>query len=684
MLTKKDAPENPGAADMDMEADAPLPMADDSGEINMGEAEHEAQADLPPAADPSHPVMPREEEPEVVGSGWGDAAWSDDDWDDEDWDDDEDWGAEDSDPAPAPISADRKALVSEIRDAMVSVNAIRPTSEPPVAAPAPQESRAETGPDFSEDEEFGRKAKARSELRNNGEEDRILEKTDQVMDEEASSRRRSAMAHLKAAAAATKADRVLRHVVSRDPSGDPEEQSPYRDDLAKVVRPHSTSRPISRVVARSDTRSPIWDQGEGDEDAALYAAAEEGSGADVNDRVDAELAAEEDQRIARGPMDLSEEDFADDSPAPSARVESAFPSSPFARDIPPSAPVNAFEDIGEEDFEEDLEADDGFEAEDDSDKFAVDFDDEDDFGPRPSRVVSAAVAFANAPEPEVDETPPETEVRKKIWEAAEEVAAEVEQEDEAVEEPVADMGADAEEPLDIASELAAAKAVASSAQSVAATVSPTMPSMPSIPAAHSAPLRASAEGPRVAPVRPHTGAPDAAAPAEGQSIADVSANVPGRAGRSAGRVKTRLLGFQANEERDVFEEARGAASAQAAMFPAGWIVVIEGPGRGASFTLQTGVSQIGRGEDQTVRLDFGDTAISRNNHAAVAYDDEQGKFFLGHGGKSNLVRLNGMPVLSTEEMTSGDEIRIGETTLKFMALCGDGFTWGATGETTAE
>ena len=76
--------------------------------------------------------------------------------------------------------------------------------------------------------------------------------------------------------------------------------------------------------------------------------------------------------------------------------------------------------------------------------------------------------------------------------------------------------------------------------------------------------------------------------------------------------------------------------------------------------------------------DFGDTSISRNNHAAVAYDDEQGKFFLGHGGKSNLVRLNGRPVLSTEEMSNGDQIRIGETTLKFVALCGEEFTWKST------
>ena len=110
-------------------------------------------------------------------------------------------------------------------------------------------------------------------------------------------------------------------------------------------------------------------------------------------------------------------------------------------------------------------------------------------------------------------------------------------------------------------------------------------------------------------------------------------------------------------------------------FPVGWIIVIEGPGRGSCFTLFNGVSQIGRGEEQAVRLNFGDTSISRNNHAAVAYDDEQSKFFLGHGGTSNLVRLNGRPVLSTEELSHGDAIRIGETTLKFIALCGEDFSW---------
>jgi hypothetical protein len=150
----------------------------------------------------------------------------------------------------------------------------------------------------------------------------------------------------------------------------------------------------------------------------------------------------------------------------------------------------------------------------------------------------------------------------------------------------------------------------------------------------------------------------------------------GRAGaKRAGRVKTRLLGFDHGLGTDPFEAGEAAPAAAVVRFPVGWIVVVEGPGRGASFTLFNGVSAIGRGDDQPVKLDFGDTSISRTNHAVVAYDSEQRKFFLGHGGKANIVRLNGKPVLSTEELSHNDVIRIGETTLRFLALCGADFDW---------
>lgn len=153
---------------------------------------------------------------------------------------------------------------------------------------------------------------------------------------------------------------------------------------------------------------------------------------------------------------------------------------------------------------------------------------------------------------------------------------------------------------------------------------------------------------------------------------------PFTAPRRTGRVKTRLLGFEhSNGTVETILPADARNRLEPVRFAVGWLVVISGPGRGESFALRPGVSTIGRGEDQTVCLDFGDTAISREAHALIAYDEESRGFFIGHSGKANLVRLNGRPVLTTEPVAHGDRIRIGETTLMLVTLCGPGFSWAA-------
>jgi hypothetical protein len=157
--------------------------------------------------------------------------------------------------------------------------------------------------------------------------------------------------------------------------------------------------------------------------------------------------------------------------------------------------------------------------------------------------------------------------------------------------------------------------------------------------------------------------------------------------RRPSRTRTRVLGFEPQPAAVVplFDEGRmdefgdSGSKAGVVQFPTGWLIVKEGPGRGAAFALSQGVSQIGRGSDQTVALDFGDMAISRQNHAAIAYDAGSHRFHIGHGGKSNLVRLNGKPLLSTEVVGDGDEIQIGETTLILKVLCTPAFNWSASG-----
>ncbi len=141
--------------------------------------------------------------------------------------------------------------------------------------------------------------------------------------------------------------------------------------------------------------------------------------------------------------------------------------------------------------------------------------------------------------------------------------------------------------------------------------------------------------------------------------------------------KTRLMGFDASDGRVVglFDEEQKSSGSGRAKFPVAVVMVTKGPGLGESFVVKSGMSQIGRAEGQAVQLDFGDMAISRENHAAIVYDPKEHTLLLGHGGKSNIVRLNGKPVVTTSDLTSGDEIEIGETQLRIVALCSKEFNW---------
>ena len=107
----------------------------------------------------------------------------------------------------------------------------------------------------------------------------------------------------------------------------------------------------------------------------------------------------------------------------------------------------------------------------------------------------------------------------------------------------------------------------------------------------------------------------------------------------------------------------------------GWLVVVKGPGRGNFCPVYVGMNAVGRDANQRVSLSFGDETISREEHAFITFDEEQRCFYLQHGGKSNLVRLGGQPVLSPTELQPNDLIRIGRTTLLFVPFCGPEFSW---------
>lgn len=161
------------------------------------------------------------------------------------------------------------------------------------------------------------------------------------------------------------------------------------------------------------------------------------------------------------------------------------------------------------------------------------------------------------------------------------------------------------------------------------------------------------------PTRPLADVPGAADAASAPAAASTDAH--GHA-----RPKTRLHGY---EPADSTPETGPIAEVT------GWLVVVEGPGRGANVPLTVGMNAVGRGDDVNARVDFGDEAISRDAHAFITYDHEQRKFLLSHAGKANVVRLNDDAVVTAMEMADRDKIRIGDTTLQFVSYCGPDFDW---------
>lgn len=108
----------------------------------------------------------------------------------------------------------------------------------------------------------------------------------------------------------------------------------------------------------------------------------------------------------------------------------------------------------------------------------------------------------------------------------------------------------------------------------------------------------------------------------------------------------------------------------------GWLVVVEGPGKGKSLTLSYGMNSIGRSEENRVPLSFGDEEVSRTKHAILSYDPKGRKFYVQSGGDSiNLTYLDEAPLLTPQPIQGGERIRLGQTVLQFVPFCGEHFDW---------
>jgi hypothetical protein len=141
--------------------------------------------------------------------------------------------------------------------------------------------------------------------------------------------------------------------------------------------------------------------------------------------------------------------------------------------------------------------------------------------------------------------------------------------------------------------------------------------------------------------------------------------------------RTVILGPPTRRKAKTSDEAQGEQVVTNHMQDpvVGWLAVVAGPGAGDYVRLGYGMNNIGRSDDQRCRLNFGDENISRQNHGSVTYDPRGRKFYLQHGGGQNLTYLNEAPVLQPVELSGGEMITLGGTTLRFVPLCGANFDY---------
>lgn len=108
----------------------------------------------------------------------------------------------------------------------------------------------------------------------------------------------------------------------------------------------------------------------------------------------------------------------------------------------------------------------------------------------------------------------------------------------------------------------------------------------------------------------------------------------------------------------------------------GWLVCVDGPERGRDYRLHAGRNFVGRSPQMHVAL-TGDATVSREKHCVIVYDPRANIFRVAPGESASLTYRNGESVDVPVPLTPYDRIEVGKTTLLFLPLCSDRFSWDA-------
>ena len=106
----------------------------------------------------------------------------------------------------------------------------------------------------------------------------------------------------------------------------------------------------------------------------------------------------------------------------------------------------------------------------------------------------------------------------------------------------------------------------------------------------------------------------------------------------------------------------------------GWLVAVSGPNLGKDYRIHAGYNFIGR-ERGDICIG-GDMAISAQKDSNITYVYQTNKFYIAHESGANVLLVNDIPAIgNATELHNYDRITIGSTTLLFLGLCGEQFSW---------
>ncbi len=107
----------------------------------------------------------------------------------------------------------------------------------------------------------------------------------------------------------------------------------------------------------------------------------------------------------------------------------------------------------------------------------------------------------------------------------------------------------------------------------------------------------------------------------------------------------------------------------------GWLVVTSEQGRNMSYPVRLGRNKLGRGSGNTIDVQVGDAAISKDNHITLAADPKTQRFFAVPGDSTNLAYVNDEPLLGPQEITDKAVLQVGETVFVFLQFAGNYVAW---------